>query len=70
MSISEAAADLDSVVDAVVAEHEPVWLTRDGRRVAGLISIETYEQLLAAAEALERRQRDLGEGSASSGSEQ
>lgn len=52
MSVTEARARLADVVDDVRVQHEPMYLTRRGRRVAALIDAELLERLLEAAEDL------------------
>lgn len=52
MSLSEARARLSDVVDQARVEHDPVYLTRRGRRVAAVIDAGQLEQLVEAAEDL------------------
>lgn len=52
MSVSEARARLADVVDEARVGHDPVFLTRRGRRVAAVIDAEQLEQLLEDAEDL------------------
>jgi prevent-host-death family protein len=40
------------VVDAARVDHDPVFLTRRGRRVAAVIAAEDLDRLLEAAEDL------------------
>ncbi|MGY3567934.1 type II toxin-antitoxin system Phd/YefM family antitoxin [Sinomonas sp. RB5] len=47
--VSKAGEVLEELVDSVCATHQPVWLARDGRRVAVLIALEDYNELLLAA---------------------
>lgn len=49
-SISDARKDLAAVVDAARSTHEPVWLSRRGRRVAAVVSADDLERLQALAE--------------------
>jgi antitoxin Phd len=52
ISVSDARARLADVVDTARVEHDPVYLTRRGRRVAAVIDAEDLERLIAAAEDL------------------
>ncbi len=52
LTVSEARARLADVVDEARTSHQPVFLTRRGRRVAALIGAEELERLLEAAEDL------------------
>lgn len=52
MSLSEARGRLADVVDAARVGHDPVYLTRRGRRVAAVIDAEDLDRLLEAAEDL------------------
>lgn len=49
-SVSEARRDLAAVIDAARATHEPVYLSRRGRRVAAVISADELQRLQALAE--------------------
>lgn len=49
-SVSDARRDLASVIDAVRATREPVWISRHGRRVAAVIDADQLERLQALAE--------------------
>ena len=51
MSVS-ARSRLADVIDDARASHEPVFLTRGGRRVAAVIGAEDLERLTRAAEDL------------------
>jgi prevent-host-death family protein len=53
LPVTEARARLADIVDQARVEHEPVYLTRRGRRVAALIGAEELERLIEAAEDLE-----------------
>ena len=50
MTVSEARARLADVVDGARIAHDPVYLTRRGRRVAAVIDAEQLQQLLEDAE--------------------
>ena len=52
LPVSVACSRLDEIVDDVRARHEPVFLTRRGRRVAAVIDVEDLERLTQAAEDL------------------
>ncbi|MDO5629301.1 MAG: type II toxin-antitoxin system Phd/YefM family antitoxin [Mobilicoccus sp.] len=52
VTVSAARARLADVVDAARVEHEPVYLTRRGRRVAAIIDAEDLDRLVEAAEDL------------------
>jgi prevent-host-death family protein len=52
MSVTAARARLADVVDAARAQHDPVYLTRRGRRVAAVIDADDLDRLIAAAEDL------------------
>ena len=52
LPVSVARSRLDEIVDDVRARHEPVFLTRRGRRVAAVIDVEDLERLTQAAEDL------------------
>lgn len=52
MSVTAARARLADVVDEARIEHEPVFLTRRGRRIAALIDADQLERLIEAAEDL------------------
>lgn len=52
MSVSEARAHLADVVDAARVAHDPVFLTRRGRRIAAVVDAEDLQRLLEAAEDL------------------
>ncbi len=49
-SISDARRDLAAVVDEARATHEPVYLSRRGRRVAAVVSSDDFERLRGLAE--------------------
>ena len=52
LPVSVACNRLDEVVDDVRVRHEPVFLTRRGRRVAAVVDVEDLERLTQAAEDL------------------
>ena len=52
ITVSDARARLADVVDAVRVHHDPVYLTRRGRRVAAVIDADDLARLIAAAEDL------------------
>jgi len=52
MTVTEARARLADVVDEARVAHDPVFLTRRGRRVAAVIDAQDLERLLEAAEDL------------------
>ena len=52
MTVTEARARLSDVVDEARVAHDPVFLTRRGRRVAAVIDADDLERLIEAAEDL------------------
>lgn len=52
ITVSEARARMADVVDEARVAHEPVFLTRRGRRVAAVVDADLLEQLIQAAEDL------------------
>ena len=52
LPVTVARSRLDEIVDDVRARHEPVFLTRRGRRVAAVIDVEDLERFTQAAEGL------------------
>lgn len=52
MPVSDARARLADVVDAARVGHDPVYLTRRGRRVAAVIDADDLDRLIAASEDL------------------
>lgn len=52
ISVSDARSRLADVVDRARVEHDPVYLTRRGRRVAAVIDSVQLDHLLEAAEDL------------------
>jgi prevent-host-death family protein len=49
-SISEARRDLAAVVDEARSTHEPVFLSRHGRRIAAVVDAAELERLQGLAE--------------------
>lgn len=52
MTVTEARARLADVVDEARVGHDPIFLTRRGRRVAAVIDADDLERLLESAEDL------------------
>ena len=52
MSLTDARSRLADVVDSARIAHDPVYLTRRGRRVAAVIDADDLDRLLEAAEDL------------------
>lgn len=52
VTVSDARARLADVVDAARVGHNPVYLTRRGKRVAAVIDADDLDRLIAAAEVL------------------
>ncbi|KYH45354.1 prevent-host-death protein [Branchiibius sp. NY16-3462-2] len=52
ITVSDARARLADVVDAARVGHDPVYLTRRGRRVAAVIDADDLDRLIEAAEDL------------------
>ena len=52
ITVSNARARLADVVDSARVEHDPVYLTRRGQRVAAVIDADDLDRLIAAAEDL------------------
>ncbi len=52
ITVSDARARLADVVDTARVEHDPVYLTRRGQRVAAVIDADDLDRLIAAAEDL------------------
>jgi prevent-host-death family protein len=50
LSVSEARDQLASIINRVQSEHEPVFLSRRGRRVAAVIDADDLEHLMELAE--------------------
>ncbi len=52
ITVSDARARLADVVDTARVQHDPVYLTRRGARVAAVIDADDLERLILAAEDL------------------
>ncbi len=52
MSLTDARARLADVVDSARVDHDPVFITRRGRRIAAVIAAEDLDRLIEAAEDL------------------
>ncbi len=50
VSISDARDQLASIINRVQSDHEPVFLSRRGRRVAAVIDADDLERLMELAE--------------------
>ncbi|MBG6059454.1 prevent-host-death family protein [Cryobacterium sp. MP_M5] len=50
VSVSDARGQLAAIIDRARTEHEPVFLSRRGRRVAAVIDSEDLERLIGLAE--------------------
>lgn len=50
LAISEAKQRLGALVDRAHLGHEPVYLSRHGRRVAAIVDADEYDRLLELAE--------------------
>lgn len=50
LNISDARTKLAAIVDRARAEHEPIYVTRRGRRVAAVIDADDLDHILALAE--------------------
>lgn len=50
LSVSEARGQLAALIDRVRAEHQPVFLSRRGRRVAAVIDADDLDRLIELAE--------------------
>ena len=50
LNITEARKRLAAIIDQAHTEHEPVYLTRHGRRVAAVIDADDLEAILELAE--------------------
>lgn len=53
MTLTAARTHLAEAVDAARMQHDPVWLTKHGKRLAAVIDAEDLDRLLEAAEDLE-----------------
>ncbi len=49
-SVSDVRRELPAVIDAARRTHEPVWISRHGRRIAAIIDAEQLERLQRLAE--------------------
>ena len=52
LTVTEARARLADVVDTARVDHDPVYLTRRGKRIAAVIDADDLERLISAAEDL------------------
>lgn len=52
LTVSDARARLADVVDTARVQHDPVYLTRRGQRVAAVIDADDLARLIEAAEDL------------------
>lgn len=50
LSVSDARDQLASIIDRARTDHEPVFLSRRGRRVAAVIDADDLERLIELAE--------------------
>ncbi|TFB85786.1 type II toxin-antitoxin system Phd/YefM family antitoxin [Cryobacterium sp. TMT1-3] len=50
VSVSDARDQLASIIDRARTEHEPVFLSRRGRRVAAVIDVDDLERLIELAD--------------------
>jgi prevent-host-death family protein len=50
LNVSEARKQLAAIIDQARADHEPVYLTRRGRRVAAVIDADDLDGILELAE--------------------
>ena len=50
INVSDARRQLAAIIDQARKEHEPVFLTRRGRKVAAVIDAGDLEEILALAE--------------------
>lgn len=50
VSVSDARGQLAAIIDRVRTEHEPIFLSRRGRRVAAVIDVDDLERLIELAE--------------------
>lgn len=57
VAVSEARSRLAEIIDEARRSHDPVYLTRRGRRVAVILDSDLYDQVVEDAEdALDRRE--------------
>lgn len=70
LAISQAKQQLGALVDRAHLGHEPIYLSRHGRRVVAIVDAADYDRLLelaedaADAEAAEAARRELAETAA------
>jgi prevent-host-death family protein len=50
LSVSEARGQLSALIDRARADHEPIFLSRHGRRVAAVIDADDLDRLIELAE--------------------
>lgn len=50
LTVSNARAQLAAIIDRVRAEHQPIYLSRRGRRVAAVIDADDLDRMMALAE--------------------
>jgi len=50
INVSDARRQLAAIIDQAQSAHEPIYLTRRGRRVAAVIDAEDLDEILALAE--------------------
>ncbi|MEP6815239.1 MAG: type II toxin-antitoxin system Phd/YefM family antitoxin [Marmoricola sp.] len=50
LNVSDARSQLASIIDRARAEHQPVYLSRRGRRVAAVIDADDLDRIIALAE--------------------
>lgn len=50
LSVSDARVQLAAIIDRATSDHEPVFLSRRGRRVAAVIDADDLERLIELAE--------------------
>jgi prevent-host-death family protein len=53
MSLTTARTRLAEAIDTARMQHDPVWLTKHGKRLAAVIDAEDLDRLLQAAEDLD-----------------
>ncbi|AEH11075.1 MULTISPECIES: type II toxin-antitoxin system Phd/YefM family antitoxin [Protofrankia] len=50
LGVSEARECLASIIDQVRVDHQPIYLSRRGRRVAAVVAADDLDRILALAE--------------------
>jgi prevent-host-death family protein len=50
LAVSDAKRQLGALIDRAHLGHEPVYLTRHGRRVVAIVDADEYDRLLELAE--------------------